>query len=40
MYVINIKNNKLSLIRIKGNLENIITYAIKEKGFDHISFNH
>ncbi len=38
MYVINIKNNKLSLIRVKGDLENIITYAIKEKGFDKVSF--
>jgi hypothetical protein len=38
MYVINIKNNKLTLIRIKGNLEDIITYAIKDKGFDRVSF--
>ena len=40
MYVINIQNDKLSLVRVEGNLENIITYAIKDKGFDHISFNH
>ena len=38
MYVINIKNNKLSIIRVNGNLENIITYAIKDKGFDRVSF--
>ncbi len=38
MYVINIKNNKLSLVRVKGNLENILTYAIKDKGFDRVSF--
>ena len=38
MYVINIKRNKLSIIRVEGNLENIITYAIKDKGFDRVAF--
>jgi len=38
LYVINIEDNKLNLVRVEGNLENILTYAIKEKGFDQVSF--
>ena len=38
MYVINIEDDKLSLVRVEGNLENIISYAIKDKGFDKVSF--
>ncbi len=38
LYVINIENDKLSLVRVEGNLENIITYAIKDKGFDRVNF--
>jgi hypothetical protein len=38
LYVINIEDDKLSLVRVEGNLENILTYAIKDKGFDKVSF--
>jgi Domain of unknown function (DUF4252) len=38
MFVININDDKLSLVRVEGDLENIITYAIKDKGFDRVSF--
>ena len=38
LYVINIEDKELSIVRVKGNLENILTYAIKDKGFDKVSF--
>ena len=38
MYVINLEGNKLSLVRVEGDLDNIIAYAIKDKGFNRVSF--
>lgn len=40
MYVINLERDKLSLVRVEGNLDNIIDYAIRNKGFDRVSFRY
>lgn len=40
MYVINLEDDKLSLVRVEGNLDNIIDYAIRNKGFDRVSFQY
>ncbi len=40
MYVINLEDNKLSLVRVEGNLDNIVDYAIRNKGFDRVSFQY
>ncbi|MFZ0455893.1 MAG: DUF4252 domain-containing protein [Ignavibacteriaceae bacterium] len=40
LYVINLEDDKLSLVRVEGQLDNIIAYAIKNKGFDKVSFQY
>lgn len=39
LYVINVENDKLSLVRVKGDIDNILAYAIRDKGLKKISFN-
>ncbi len=39
VYVINIDNEDLTIVRVEGNLENLIEYAIKEKGLKDFHYN-
>ncbi len=38
-YVINIESGDLTIVRVEGDLENLIEYAIKEKGLKDFSYN-
>ena len=40
LYVISLEDDKLSLVRVEGQLDNILAYAIKHKGFDRVSFQY
>ena len=39
VYVINIDNEDLTIVRVEGDLENLIEYAIKEKGLKDFHYN-
>ncbi len=38
-YVINIDDGDLTIVRVEGDLENLIEYAIKEKGLKNFDYN-
>jgi Domain of unknown function (DUF4252) len=38
VYVINIEDEDLTIVRVEGNLENLIEYAIKEKGLKNFNY--